>query len=470
MTISMRQSLTCCVALLVGAAVLFTGCDAFTEGYDEDPNQPREATPDVILTAAQVANILLQEGNFARISGVWAGHFTGADRQYQSLEDGRASAADFDNMWNLAYTDVIAQTTIIQDETSETGNRTLRGIARVLEAQAFGTMTSLFGDVPFEEASQVRVTDDGSIEGPRNPAYDAQEDVYAGIQELLSSAIEDLESGAGDVPGGRDIYFGGDPGPWIEVAHTLKARYYLHTGDYAEAMAEAEQGISDPSGNMIAEHGSSLGQDVNAFYNFVAVSRVGYMAAGGAHAPALLDPGSDDYRGNDKTDETERFATYYAPVFTDLDPNVGAYFADDASYPLVTYSENQLILAEAALLEGDRDAALDALNDVRDVLADTYAEGEYEAYEDGDFGSDEDLLAEILEEKYLTLYGQIEAYNDVRRTDNFIGVPGKRNGEVPQRFIYPQGERDANANVPEDPPGVGEETPVNEQIDYTGVN
>ncbi|MEO5967290.1 MAG: hypothetical protein ABIP68_04640, partial [Ferruginibacter sp.] len=58
------------------------------------------------------------------------------------------------------------------------------------------------------------------------------------------------------------------------------------------------------------------------------------------------------------------------------------------------------------------------------------------------------LLTEILKEKYVTLIGQIEQFNDVRRTKNFLAIPPVRGTELPQRFLYAQDEINTNPNTP----------------------
>jgi hypothetical protein len=63
----------------------------------------------------------------------------------------------------------------------------------------------------------------------------------------------------------------------------------------------------------------------------------------------------------------------------------------------------------------------------------------------------------------------IETFNDVRRTDNFLGVPVKDGNELPQRFLIPQVEITTNDNAPSNPPGIFQETPVNSEVDYTGL-
>ena len=105
-------------------------------------------------------------------------------------------------------------------------------------------------------------------------------------------------------------------------------------------------------------------------------------------------------------------------------------------------------------------AAVDHLNAVRAILIAKYSTGTYDDYVLTDFtpitgvadkgkGSvSANLMYEIIEEKYASLVGQIEAFNDVRRTDNLIGLTPKGANGIPQRFFYPQDELNANVNAP----------------------
>src|ERR1051325_2793820 len=70
------------------------------------------------------------------------------------------------------------------------------------------------------------------------------------------------------------------------------------------------------------------------------------------------------------------------------------------------------------------------------------------------------LLREILEERYVSLIGQLEGFTDMRRTNNFLNIPlaaGKT--DFPKRFLYSQIEVNTNPNVPK--VNVGLYDPVN---------
>ncbi|TAF67888.1 MAG: hypothetical protein EAZ55_02400 [Cytophagales bacterium] len=73
--------------------------------------------------------------------------------------------------------------------------------------------------------------------------------------------------------------------------------------------------------------------------------------------------------------------------YGDGSPGTGGAFDAAASYPLVTYKETQLILAEAKMRQAAPDAngALGHLNNVRTALAAEYAGGTYTAYVLTDF-------------------------------------------------------------------------------------
>jgi len=137
-------------------------------------------------------------------------------------------------------------------------------------------------------------------------------------------------------------------------------------------------------------------------------------------------------------------------------------FAMDASYPMITYAETQLIIAEAEIkVNNDTGAALDALNNVRDELASKFPGGQYDDYDLADFATPGDLLNEIYLEKYKSLTGQTEAFRDMNRLGNPLGLTPIQGNSFPQRFLYPQSEINSNPNVPDPLPGLFDRLPSN---------
>ena len=132
----------------------------------------------------------------------------------------------------------------------------------------------------------------------------------------------------------------------------------------------------------------------------------------------------------------------------------GGRFAMTAPFPIASYQENQLIMAEANAKSGNDAGALTHLNNFRTDLVAHY--GATAADFPASTASGAALLNQILEEKYIALVGELVTFHDLRRTRNLIGVPNNTTGSVgasafPQKFLYPQSELDTNAeNVPQD--------------------
>jgi hypothetical protein len=480
---------------LIGLSIIFlASCDAFVEKVDEfDPTNPRDASVDQMLVAAQVNYIGFNEGDLTRISGIWAGQFAGVDRQYTSYQVYNHSAGDFDATWATLYSGVIQQCRIIEKKSTELNNKTMLGIAQVVEAHAVGTATSLWGDIPFTQAANI-------VEFS-NPAYEGQAQVYASVQTLLDNAITNLNANLGTAP--TDVFFGGSRAAWIAVANTVKAKFYLHVGNYQKALEHARLGISSDAGNVRASHGTTYGVDFNVFYSFLVYDRPGYMSADGCFAPNILDPASGfaKNRNNAKTVEGARFdylyqlneiyAAGYEPNFLSVF-DWGApdgFFGTETDYDIISYRENQLILAEAELRVNGFDAGLAALNTYRAYLdAGGYINPDYiggnilyEAYTSDDFanGGIENadgisasaaLYREIVEERYVSLIGHFESYTDLRRKGigefankqnwEVIGITPNTGSNIPQRFLYSQNEINSNTSTPNPIPGLFDKTEV----------
>jgi hypothetical protein len=485
-------------SILMFIALNLGSCQSYIEGFEEDPNNPADAPSEKMIQGIMVADMFVHTGDLNRLTGMWMGYFTGMDRQYVALDNWNGSqAADYDNTWGNFYSGVIAQSRIVQNKATIENKIKIRGLAKVLEAHGLGTVTALWGDVPNVEAND--------IDNFPNPTFDGQASVYTYLQLLLDQAIVDL-GGANDIPGGEDIFFGGDEAKWILFAHSLKARYFLQTGDYANAGTEAALGITNAGDEVWAPYGGTFGATFNPYYDFLVYNRSGYMGADLSHAAELLDPydlsGSGKYRGNAKTDEEVRSNWTYLPYFgyytSGYEPNYLNDFDWGApngkfgkEFPLFTAGESLLIIAEARIRQNDEAGAITAYNNYRSYLRNggggfwnflnspnfgnyfgPMAPPQYDDYVAADFdalgmvrhgqaSSAAAMLYEIIEERYVAFAGEYEGFNDWRRTDNLIGVPVKTGTQIPERLLYPQVEVNSNSSIP---------TPIPDFFTPTAVN
>lgn len=463
----------------ISLSAALSGCNKLVEGYDVNPNVAPETPADLQLTAVQLGEGFVMAGEAARTANIWAGVFTGEDRQYSALQAYQAGLPDFDNMWTNSYYTTLVQVRQVEQKAQALNNFQLLGIAQVVEAQMIGTVTALWGDVPYSQAF-VQL---------QPGKFDLQADVYAATQALLSQAIVNL-SKTGASPAGRDIFYNGNKVEWIAAAHSLKARYFMHMAGgkaaspyYAQAISEANQGIGSPDGDMLMPFSKGvIGSSANPYYDFLDNSRPGYMSANQSYAAELL-LGRVAATGG-LTQDSVRYRYFFDDRgsglnYFDRDPNfVDGAFTPSSSFPLISYVETKAILAEASVRNGSNTDALAALNAIRAANTTAYAGSGslYTPYTLANFQTGgvlnasggqtaaQALLKEILVEKYVSLVGQIEEFNDVRRTGNLIGVPKNVSTapSLPQRFLYPQVEANSNPNTPpQNNASIFTKTPVN---------
>ena len=100
--------------------------------------------------------------------------------------------------------------------------------------------------------------------------------------------------------------------------------------------------------------------------------------------------------------------------------------------PLVTYVENELILAEAAFQIGDGSAQthLDNARTAQGLATIPLAS-----------------LATIMTEKYIALFQNLEVWNDYKRTCIPALTPASGASRIPVRLGYPLSERTANPSI-----------------------
>src|SRR6056297_595269 len=470
------------ILIFLSTLLVLTSCSNLVDDLNENPNSPTSSSYQYILTGTEVGNMNLHTGEVARKSGIFSGQYIGVDRQHEGFSQYAVTTSDFDGHWNAVYVQVVINALETEAAAREEGVEGVTlGITQVLRALSLGTATSLWGDIPFTDAGKPEIN---------NPTFEAQLDVFAQLQTLLSDAIVNLESGSGRPQANSEIHFDGDPTSWVEVAHTLKARYYLQTGEYMNAYQEAQMGISSPESSLVGVHGTAI-DNSNLNYQFFAIQSrqsdliVSDFFSSMLNPDAQSNPNFDRYRGNSKTNEAGRYGYLFRTTDLGVQPNVvDGWAMADAPSQIVTYEENMLTLAEAGFRAAGFDEGLNRLNAYRQYLNGggyltnvDASDVQYLDYETADFqvggmenadgiSADDALLREILEERYVTFFGQIESFNDTRRTENEenVRVPITPNvgSELPQRFLYPTTEIDRNNNVPNPVPDFFEPTAVNQ--------
>ena len=459
-------------------------CDDYLD-INDNPNQ-LVAVPsgDLLLRGTQLANAQIQQGQLARTSMYYTGGLIGLQLVQQTLYNYDYTPGDSNAVWGHIYNGVLVQNKEIRRISPDIG--LLQGIVDVNEALTVGTATSLFGDIPYSTA----VPDNPGV-GSEDPTLDAQADVYAALQTLLDNAIPKIQDGSAtplltddDPEENVDNYFTGDRSKWIAAAYTLKARYYLQTKQYAQALANVVNGISDGVGTMSYNPIGSVPGNRNLLNNFVESSRAEDMTGDGAFYRDLLDPTNPNSRNNAKTNETARRIYSYISGDGGI---AGAIDGADTPMKLVSYEENLLIWAECLIrVNDDAQGAIDKLNELRAYLRSGNAfniNGEPFLYDDyvlvdfeaggmenmDNIDAERAVLREVIQERYVSGFSTYIPFNDARRlraSDSDLIVPFPLNNGTttvnPQRFLYAQEEINNNSNIPSPIPDLFAPTPVNQ--------
>ena len=444
-------------------AVGLVGCDSFTSGINNNPNRPTSATAPKLSIGAQTAAIEFFEGFPDQLATMWSRQTNGADRQFAGYESYQgANAQAFSNMWSLAYQGVLTNLKLAEKQAGDIGNKNLVAVDQVMEGMTMGTVTALFGDVPYSEAVQP----DNTL----TPHYDGQLKVYTEVQATLDAAINQLKGNVGkSLASGVDVWsYQGDIASWLRAAYTLKARFLMQvakhggykTADLQAVISAAQNGVVATDGSqdlMIPHSGGVCNGDMNLWYSFMVVDRSGYVDAANNQAYTLM---TDPARENAKTDDSLRAAYYYMP---DNNGNPGqqlntkdGVFTPTSSFALIRASETHLLMAEAYERMGQDQNALDQLNEARtydqNVYGGTYKDLTLLDFQAGGVYANSTIMQQILDEQYLSLEMQIEVFNFLRRVNfnvtDLTTPPGQ--SKFPQRYMYPQSEISSNPNTPKE--------------------
>lgn len=408
---------------------LFLSCEDYTEGVNTDPNNFTDTSEELLIKQAELQLVESLTGWPPLFAAVFSDQYTGSGFEWETFDNYEINSREFNGMWADFFTWGYSQAELARNKASISGNQVLEGIAEIHMAAFMGEAALLFGDVPFQQVNKID-------EFPY-PEYDPQTQVLAGVQQLLEDGIARVGDAAVNTFYGDEIFIANNA-LWEEIGFSLKARYYLAAKQYENAYNAAVKGISSPSGDLLSRHFNTGGAR-NLYFSFN-IGRPNFITAEECHLRKLMT-GEVDRALSTPGDFNRTF--FYFDQDNNLNTNPGGYFAADAPGYLVTWMETRLIEAEAAARTG-RDG-LTPFNQVREYLSEVY-----QAPFPSSNAIGQDLIYQILEEKYISLLGQLSVFSDLRRTKNLLGVPVKSINAptIPQRYLYPQNEIDANLNFP----------------------
>ncbi len=429
--------------LIFSMSLVVFSCDFDDTNLDPNSVSEDKVTLPLLLPKAEAQSAYNLGATSGRLAGIWMQYFRGIEAQQAALTNYSITESDVNNTWEFQlYTGSMRDCSVILAKSIDLEANHYAGIARVLLAQNLGFATQLWGDIPFSEA----------FLGSDNlkPAYDNQQAVFAGIQQLLDDAILNFAAPSnGFVPGsGDDLIFGGNMDNWLRTARSLKARYSLMLSkrngntSYSDALTQINAGVIDEVGNEPDFFFGTPQNDASPIALFES-DRGGTLGVDPDFAESVMagDPRAAAYFGNDGN----RYTFAGSSLF---------WGKNNAPLPLISYTEVKFIESEARLMTGDIPGAETALQEA--ILASMAQVGVTgTAYATANsvlagLSGNQARLDKIISEKYKALYvqGMAEIWSDYRRTGfpSFLTPePGATINIIPRRMPYAQSERLTNS-------------------------
>lgn len=359
-------------------------------------------------------------------------------------------------------------------------NPLLAATALTLRSYAFAQLTELWGDIPFKQALA------GST-GIYTPAYDSQQTVYTdeniGILPSLKRADSLLKVNSVGLISG-DMLYNSSTSAWRGFINALRLRYLLRISSKMDVSAEVAAIVADNALMQNTAQSAALALPTVTPYNFVSLTE-----RSGDFAVKYMN--STLYNTFLATGDTARIAAYFAPNAMTT-PNAPFAFTNYGGMPLVvdattdqansasnfnasftkgtnaalikarviTYAEQEFILAEAALkgfISGGTPTANAYYNN---GIMGAFAEAGIGAATAANYLSHDGVvfnttsatvaLSQIITQKWIAnINNGFEGWIEFRRTGypsfQTGGSANMNNGVIPNRFLYPTSEKTINS-------------------------
>ncbi len=438
------------------------------EYYQINPNSPSVGTPALLLTNIQVSlfNSLSLDASEA-------------DRH---LTYYLSPSVNINYNWtrsNFNNYDLLRQVQDLDSAAAKTGETNYRAIAKFFRAVCYTQLTEIFGDIPYSEAMK-------ALNGITKPKYDAQKQVYLGILNDLETANTQLDASKGTL--GGDIIFGSSANQilqWKKIINAYHLRVLIHL---SKKEADLDLNIKQQFQTIVSSPAkypllASNSDNCQLVFN-VSVSSNYYPT----YLSNDLQTGISMEKGfikilKDRNDPrlyifAEPFGSQPANVLTSyegVDAGLGVsaqqsssgaasrikkrYWNDQVNEPLIflSYAEQEFLIAEAISrnwVTGSGTADLHYNNAVTGSMnfygikgtdISTYLLQPNVKYDAAN------ALSLIITQKYISFFMNSgwEAFLEQRRTGIpalSVGPATQNGGQVPKRWMYPQGELTNNGD------------------------
>ncbi len=222
---------------IIALLAIFTlvGC---TENFDTLEKDPvaLSANPAGQLSFSQLcmsgdgyyqwrANLIYSGGFVQHYAGAW--NVTEFGSKFKKNDD-YATA-----LWRNGYANELkCVVDIIGNTSKDPALVNMNAVAKIMRVMVVQRITDLYGDCPYSEAGL------GYSKGIVTPKYDKQQDIYTAFFRELEEAFTQLNAGGGAVKG--DLFYNGDISKWKKLANTMRLRLAMRISEVSPAEAEKQ--------------------------------------------------------------------------------------------------------------------------------------------------------------------------------------------------------------------------------------
>lgn len=466
------------IIFLVSGWIILSGCDKYLD-MNTNPNYPSEVASNRYMSPI-IANMALGVQFDARVVGKLVQNWSSTAANDVWERHGYAPGSDGGGeIWRAVYFKLGNNLNDMIRIAEEEQRWDIAGAGKIIKAWGWQTLTDYHGEIILKEAYR---TDLNKFN------YDSQEEVYAEVVRLCKEGIVELERTDGAVSktymAQGDMMYKGDRSKWIKFAYGLLAMNALHISNkpsYNPALVVeyAKKSFADNNDDALVPFDGITSADANYFGPkraiITAFRQSAYIVSlmKGEAIPGVTDPrmsrmlvasADGGYWGVPTglgqaviTVANRRPGTPWNTAGAPPVNTIGRYlFHDNSKFPLMTYSQIQFILAEAALKTNTTEALqaykngiaahMDFVNRANTEIA---APGvtAISATEKANYLANTAVVpttpagltvSKILLQKYIAQYGWgfIETWSDIRR---YHYDPTVLNGFMPlvQTSLYP---------------------------------
>jgi hypothetical protein len=332
-------------------ATTLAGCDQGLTEVNVDPNAPTDVGPEYFLPLAVMYTVSGTHGGWLMLNmaEIWSQQLV--ELQYPQEEQGTVRPDKIQGFWDGFYVNVLTDIQTVVDKGRASGRANVEGVGLIWQTWIYQQVTDLWGDVPYSQALK-------AADGITAPVYDPQKDVYAGMLQTLTDAVDMLNAGTGTF-GNGDILYGNDFGKWRRFGNSLRMRLAMRLSEVDPATAASEFVAAYIAGGFTSNDDNAMLRWPGAPYrnpvydwllgygmNGVSATLVDTLKSLGDPRLALYaQPAAKDgaYRGLAN-------GTANPPLLPSWYSLPGKFWTDGATTPspIMTYAEVLLLEAEAA--------------------------------------------------------------------------------------------------------------------------